>query len=90
MWETSRLLTEWAGVCQTTTGNPTYLTALGITRPKQRHESRARYCGIARIDVIEQLIDWETPEVTGKEKDLRCESAVQSIKAHLQEAGYAA
>ncbi len=83
MWESSRILMDWASVCQKITGNPAYLRAMATQRKSAK--SRARYCGISQIDVIEQLIEWEIPDITGTERDLRRESVRQSILAHWRE-----
>ena len=85
MWESSRILMDWASVCQKITGNPAYLRAMGTVRQRKLTKSRARYCGISQIDVIEQLIEWEIPDITGTERDLRRESVRQSVLAHWQE-----
>ncbi len=88
MWESATYLMDWCGVCQKTTGNNVTLEHCKCEKAK-REKNKARYCGIARIDVIEQLIGWDAPEVTGTEKALRCESARQSIVARREDLHHA-
>ncbi len=85
MWESSKMLLDASSVYQSVTGNPTTLKAIGTHRKAANTPPKARYCGISRIDIIEQLVEWGIPKVTGTERALRREAVRQSILAHQQD-----
>lgn len=85
MWKSAQELTDWASVCQTVTGNLTYLNKLG-TPPKAKRVHKRPICGweIGYL-WLEHLNHWKktVPEVVDILPEMMRAEAVKAIWAHV-------
>ncbi len=90
MWESSKLLLSASSTYSSVTGNPEYLKALGTPKKKTPYKPNKRHYGNTQMNLIEQLIEWNAPAVTGTEKDLIRDQINVSVHEYQKNKHYVA